>query len=131
MTDNELMKGIKSLEEFKKQFKHTSKDKIIEMFYEMGLELIKLNRCCDSSEVDGNNLYFFDKEKFANILKRINDSYPTQTDFSNKTINRTNISQYINMRLDSLPKPNTLKKIAENSNDITTYKELMKVCGYI
>ncbi len=73
----------------------------------------------------------FNKKEFANILKRINDSYPTQTDFSDKTINRTNISQYINMRLNSPPKPNTLRKIADNSNGITDYDELMEICGYI
>lgn len=36
------MNKIKTLEEFKKQLKLTSKDKIIEMFYKTGLKLVKI-----------------------------------------------------------------------------------------
>lgn len=73
----------------------------------------------------------FDKKKFGEIIKRINDSYATQHDFADKSgVNRTYISQYINNKLDSPPKPEILKKIAENSNGITTYEELMNICGF-
>lgn len=74
----------------------------------------------------------FDKSKFAQILKNINDTYNSQRDFSKKSeINRTYLSQYMNMKLDEPPKPKILKKIADNSNEITTYEELMTICGYI
>lgn len=74
----------------------------------------------------------FNKNKFALILKNINDTYSSQRDFSKKSeINRTYLSQYMNMKLEDPPKPKILKKLAENSNGITTYNELMQTCGYI
>lgn len=74
----------------------------------------------------------FDKNKFAQILKNINETYNSQRDFSKKSeINRTYLSQYMNMKLDEPPKPKILEKLANNSNGVTTYNELMQVCGYI
>lgn len=46
------------------------------------------------------------------------------------TFGRTYISQYMNMKLDEPPKPRILKKLANASNGITTYKELLDICGY-
>lgn len=74
----------------------------------------------------------FDKEKFGIIIKKINDTYPTQYDFaSHSDVNRTYLSQYINLKLDAPPKPEILKKIANASKGITTYEELMDICGYV
>ena len=74
----------------------------------------------------------FDKNKFAQILKKINETYDSQRDFSKKSeINRTYLSQYMNMKLDEPPKPKILEKLANASNNIINYEELMKVCGYI
>lgn len=74
----------------------------------------------------------FDKNKFAQILKNINDTYESQREFSKKSdINRTYLSQYMNMKLDEPPKPKTLTKLANASNGLTNYNELMKICGYI
>lgn len=75
----------------------------------------------------------FDKNAFANILKNINDTYPNQRDLANqlKLLNRTYISKYINLKLDNPPRPEVLKELAENSRGITTYEELMVICGYI
>ena len=36
------MSNIKTLEQLKKEFRHTKKDKIIEMFYNQGLTIIEL-----------------------------------------------------------------------------------------
>ena len=73
----------------------------------------------------------FDKEKFGAIIKRINDSSPTQHEFADYSgVNRTYLSQYINMKLDVPPKPKILEKIASASKGITTYDELMQICGY-
>ncbi len=73
----------------------------------------------------------FDKNKFALILKSINDTYNSQRDFSQKSeINRTYLSQYMNMKLDEPPTPKLLEKLAEASNGVTNYDELMTVCGY-
>lgn len=74
----------------------------------------------------------FDKAKFGAIIKRINDSYPTQHEFADYSgVNRTYLSQYINMKLNTPPKPKILKKIADSSRGITNYHELMEICGYI
>jgi len=74
----------------------------------------------------------FDKNKFAQILKNINETYTSQRDFAKKSeINRTYLSQYMNMKLDEPPKPKILKKLADSSNGIVTYSELMETCGYI
>lgn len=73
----------------------------------------------------------FDKNKFAVILKNINETYNSQRDFAKKSeINRTYLSQYMNMKLEEPPKPKTLQKLANASNGITSYGELMDVCGY-
>lgn len=74
----------------------------------------------------------FDKNKFAQILKNITETYDSQRDFSKKSgINRTYLSQYMNMKLGDPPKPKTLERLANASNGITNYNELMGVCGYV
>lgn len=74
----------------------------------------------------------FDKIQFANILKKISETYNNQRDFSEKSdINRTYLSQYMNMKLDNPPKPNILKRLADNSNGIISYDDLMQICGYL
>lgn len=73
----------------------------------------------------------FDKNKFAQIIKNISETYSNQREFSKKSeINRTYLSQYMNMKLNEPPKPKILKKLAQSSNNITTYEELMDICGY-
>lgn len=73
----------------------------------------------------------FDKIRFAQILKKISENYDNQRDFSKKSgINRTYLSQYINMKLDVPPKPSLLEKLANASHNITNYNELMSICGY-
>lgn len=73
----------------------------------------------------------FNKSKFAQIIKNIKETYNSQEDFSQKSdIGRTYLSQYMNMKLDDPPKPKILEKLANASNNITTYKELMDICGY-
>lgn len=74
----------------------------------------------------------FDKNKFAQILKQISETYDNQRDFSQKSgINRTYLSQYINMKIAKPPKPEILARLAEASKGIISYRELMSICGYI
>lgn len=74
----------------------------------------------------------FDKNKFAQIIKNIKETYNSQEEFSkNSSIGRTYLSQYMNMKLDEPPKPKILKKLANSSNGLITYEELMSICGYI
>ena len=73
----------------------------------------------------------FDKNKFAQIIKNIKETYISQEEFSKKSeIGRTYLSQYMNMKLDEPPKPKILERLANSSNNITTYEELMNICGY-
>lgn len=74
----------------------------------------------------------FDKNKFANIIKKINDLYENQVSFAKAAkINRTYLSQYMNLLLDAPPTPKKLTGIAKASKGLTTYNELMEICGYI
>ena len=74
----------------------------------------------------------FKKVDFANILKKINSLYENQTQFANASgVNRTYLSQYMNLKLDTPPSPKILKGIANASKGLTTYDDLMKICDYI
>lgn len=74
----------------------------------------------------------FDKKTFAKILKDISETYNNQRDFALKSnINRTYLSQYMNMKLEQPPKPKILEKLANASNELITYSELMEICGYL
>lgn len=74
----------------------------------------------------------FNQDNFANILKRINETYDTMTDFGKSaSFDRTYISKYINKKLTNPPTPKILEKIAKASHGITSYKELMQICGYL
>ena len=73
----------------------------------------------------------FFKDEFSKILSNINNTYSTMTEFANKAdFDRTYISKYIHKNLDNPPTPKILEKIAHASKGITTYEELMRVCGY-
>ncbi len=73
----------------------------------------------------------FDKKRFAQIIKNISDTYDNQREFAEKSeINRTYLSQYMNMKLDEPPKPKILKKLSTASSGIISYTELMIICGY-
>lgn len=74
----------------------------------------------------------FDKNKFAEVIKNIKESYHSQEEFSKKSgIGRTYLSQYMNRKLHKPPTPRILKKLCENSNGLVSYDELMSICGYI
>lgn len=74
----------------------------------------------------------FQKEKFSNILKKILNSYNSIQDFANHAnMDRGYLSRNINNKLDNPPTPEILKKIANSSKGVTSYIELMYICGYI
>lgn len=74
----------------------------------------------------------FEKKKFKQILSKIFNRYDSITEFANISgVSRTYLSQYSNLALDKAPTPKVLEKIASNSKGVTTYEELMNVCGYI
>lgn len=74
----------------------------------------------------------FNKNQFAKLINDIKQTYSSQEEFSKYSgIGRTYISQYMNCRIDTPPKPKILEKIANASKGITTYEDLMHICGYI
>ena len=73
----------------------------------------------------------FNLDKFSEILKKINGSYDTMSEFGKAaSFDRTYISKYINKKLSNPPSPKILEKIAKASHGLTTYDELMQICGY-
>ena len=74
----------------------------------------------------------FLKKLFSDVLKLISDTYENQRDFAEKSsINRTYLSKYINCSLENPPSPKILQKLANASNGVADYEDLMRICGYI
>lgn len=74
----------------------------------------------------------FDKSKFQNILSEIYNLYGNYQDFMDYTgVDRGYLSRHMNNKLDNPPTPRILRRLANGSKGITTYKELMQVCGYL
>lgn len=74
----------------------------------------------------------FDKENFSKILIKIKDSYGSINQMADKTgITAAYISKLIRKMYYNSPSPEILKRIADNSNGIVSYDDLMVVCGYI
>lgn len=73
----------------------------------------------------------FNKNKLANILNKINDTYSNMSEFAKQTnCDRSYISKYIHKKLDNPPTPKVLAGFANASKGIITYEELMNICGY-
>lgn len=74
----------------------------------------------------------FNKEKFSDILLKIYGLYQNQREFAAKAnINRTYISKYIHKKIEVPPSAHILKRLSNASMGLTTYEELMEICGYI
>ncbi|MCI9000357.1 MAG: helix-turn-helix transcriptional regulator [Clostridia bacterium] len=79
-----------------------------------------------------NKIYLFNKEKFARTVMKIYLQYNNQREFAKRSgICRTYLSQYMNEKLDVPPKPEILQRLANTSKGLTTYQELMEICGYL
>lgn len=74
----------------------------------------------------------FDIKLFSEILQKISNTYSSISEFAEKSeVNRTYLSKYINMKLENPPTPKILERIANNSNEIVSYAQLMEICGYL
>lgn len=74
----------------------------------------------------------FDKENFAKILLKIRDSYGSINQMAEKTgVTSAYLSKLIRLMYNNAPSPEILKKIADNSNGVVSYYELMIICGYV
>lgn len=74
----------------------------------------------------------FDKENFSKILLKIKNTYDSLNQMAEKTgVTSAYLSKLIRLMYDNAPSPEILKKIADNSNGIISYYELMILCGYV
>lgn len=74
----------------------------------------------------------FDKKIFSEILTKIKNTYGSINKMAEKTeITAAYLSKLIRLMYDNPPSPEILKKIADNSNGVISYAELMEVCGYL
>lgn len=74
----------------------------------------------------------FDKENFSKILIKIKDTYGSINQMAEKTgVTSAYLSKLIRLMYDNAPSPEILKKIANNSNGVVSYYELMILCGYV
>ena len=74
----------------------------------------------------------YDKQKFLNILDKLKASFGSQNKMAETLeLSSSYITKIYDENTKNPPAPEYLKKIAENSNGITTYEELMSICGYL
>lgn len=74
----------------------------------------------------------FNKDEFSNILHNIVIQYDSISNFTEiASLDRTYISKYINKKLEHPPSPDILRKISNNSYNVTNYLYLMYICDYL
>ncbi|MCI9015923.1 MAG: helix-turn-helix transcriptional regulator [Clostridia bacterium] len=67
----------------------------------------------------------------SKILQKIINNYNSLNEFAKQIeISSAYISKLINLKYKNPPSPKILQKIAEGSKGLTTYNELMQICGY-
>lgn len=70
--------------------------------------------------------------KISEILSKIITKYNSLNEFARKSdISSAYISKLINLKYRNPPTPRILEKIANASKGVTTYAELMQICGYV
>lgn len=73
----------------------------------------------------------FDRKAFSKMLKTLCDYYGSITSFAKKTgITASYICKLMKLKYTKAPSPEILRKIADNSDGLFTYLELMYICGY-
>lgn len=73
----------------------------------------------------------FDKDAFKNILKTLSSYYGSINKFASKAdLSPSYISKAIRSMYKTPPHPKTLRSIADSSDGLFTYIELMYICGY-
>lgn len=73
----------------------------------------------------------FDMIAFSNILKTLCGYYGSMNRLADKTgITASYICKLIKLKYKEAPSPKILRKIADNSDGLFTYLELMYICGY-
>jgi transcriptional regulator with XRE-family HTH domain len=73
----------------------------------------------------------FDIKAFSNILKTLCDHCGSMNKLANRTgITASYICKLIKLKYKEAPSPKILRRIADNSDGLFTYLELMYICGY-
>ena len=73
----------------------------------------------------------YNKEKFLIILDKIKASFGSQNKMADALeLSSSYITKIYDENTKNPPAPEYLRKIADNSRGITTYQELMEICGY-
>ena len=73
----------------------------------------------------------FDKKALSKILKTLCNYNGSMNKFANKTgVTASYICKLINLEYEEAPSPKILRKIANGSDNLFTYLELMCICGY-
>lgn len=74
----------------------------------------------------------FNREKFLYILNEIKSRYESQNKMAAAMgLSSAYFTKLFDKNTKKPPAPEYLKKISDNSKGITTYEELMKLCGYL
>ena len=74
----------------------------------------------------------FDIKNFLKILEKIKNTYPSLNEMARKSeITSSYLSKLLAQKYEEPPSPKILRKIADNSNGIISYMDLLKICGYI
>jgi len=74
----------------------------------------------------------YDRKKFIKILEKIKSTYSSLNEMADKSeITSSYLSKIMSSKYEEPPSPKILRGIAKASHDITTYMELMYICGYI
>lgn len=73
----------------------------------------------------------FNKEEFAEILQIMSNSYGSINKMAKKTgVTASYISKLIRLKYNNPPSPEILQKLSDNSISLTSYDNLMCICGY-
>ncbi len=73
----------------------------------------------------------FDKLRFKKILEEALADRKITEYAEESGVNRTYLSKYLNLRLDSPPSPEIIKRLAEKAHNNVTYEDLMSVAGFL
>ena len=73
----------------------------------------------------------FDKLRFKKTLEEALGDRKITEYADESGVNRTYLSKYLNLRLDSPPGPEIIKRLAEKAHSNVTYEGLMSAAGFL
>ncbi len=73
----------------------------------------------------------YNQDKFIEILKKCQENISLNEFARISEVDAGYLSRIINKKKKNPPSPGILKKLADASKGITSYEELMQICGYV